>query len=55
MKHSDNLTDLMEQLSKKSEAPAKENHVNSKWEVKNDDGEIVKLNDHLTRNRTGKF
>lgn len=54
MKHSDNLTDLVEHLQDdKSQKP--ENPENKAWELRNDDGELIKLDDHFNSNRTNKF
>lgn len=54
MKYNDNLTDLMEHLDKdqneKQESPA-----NKAWEVTNDDGELIKLDDFRSNNRPEKF
>jgi len=48
MKHSDNLTDLVEHLEENKDKE-QENSANKSWEVKSENGEIIKLDDRFTR------
>ena len=49
MKHSDNMTDLVEHFDR-DDNKDQENPTNKDWEVKNDDGELIKLDEHDTSN-----
>ena len=54
MKHSDNLTDLMEHLDANKDQ-TEETPTSKGWSVKNDDGEVIKLDDRLPGRIPDKF
>jgi len=53
MKYNNNLTDIIENLEEKDNEQA--NSTNKPWEVKNNDDEVIKLDDRLKNNQIDKL